>query len=346
MPEPPTLPPGQVLTRKFPVVGEKAPAPGLPSPAGWVLTIDGLVGAPCSLRLDELLARPIRERVADIHCVTGWSRLGLRLEGWPLADLLEAVRPQSTARFVRLVAHSERTHDTTLPLALAAADTWVVHRTDGAPLTAEHGGPLRTVTPSRYFYKSLKWLTRIELLAGDQLGYWERESHYHNEADPWAGDQRFVSGSVPPAKLHAFREAERFDAWHGPRGLILSADLAGWAPRTRALGQLELKNCDLRGAQLDGVDLEGANLSLSDLRGASLVGAKLRGADLEGVRFAGADLTDADLSGTALSATSFFEVANDGTRHTARIEGLRWDGASGLLEDQEAFLRGAPASQR
>ena len=60
----------------------------------------------------------------------------------------------------------------------------------GQPLSREHGFPLRTVTPSRYFYKSLKWVVRIELLAEDRLGWWERESAYHNVGDPWRGDQR------------------------------------------------------------------------------------------------------------------------------------------------------------
>jgi DMSO/TMAO reductase YedYZ molybdopterin-dependent catalytic subunit len=329
------LPPGQTATRKFPVVGEQEPAPEALDLDRWRLTVEGLVERPLSLTYGEILALPQSELVADIHCVTSWSHFGMRLQGVPLAVVLDRAVPRPEARFVRFEAYSPRQHDTSLPLALALEDTWLIHSRDGEPLTPEHGWPLRTVTPSRYFYKSLKWVRRIELLAEDRLGYWERESSYHNNADPWPGDQRFVSGSLPPEKLRALREATSYVPYRGSRKVVVGADLRGWEPRTRELGDLHLKNCDLRGARLEGADLRGANLSLSDLRGADLRGADLRGADLEGADFSGADLTGADLRDTFLSATKFFEPNGE-----ARITGLGWVGGRGLLEDQEAFLSG------
>jgi DMSO/TMAO reductase YedYZ molybdopterin-dependent catalytic subunit len=109
--------------------------------------------------------------VVDLHCVTGWSRLDVAIRGVPLADLLAVAAPKPAARFVRFASASERHHDTSLPLALAARDVWLVDEIDGAPLPLEHGFPLRTICPARYFYKSLKWLRAIELLAEDRLGY-------------------------------------------------------------------------------------------------------------------------------------------------------------------------------
>ena len=335
------LPPGQTATLKFPLVGEQAPAPEALDLDRWELLVGGQVQRPLRLSYSDVLSLPQEELVADIHCVTSWSHFGMRLGGTRLALLLERARPRPEARFVRFEAYSERRHDTSLPLDLALADTWLIHSRNGEPLSAEHGFPLRTVTPSRYFYKSLKWVHRIELLAQDRLGYWERESSYHNDADPWPGDQRFVSGSLPPDKLAALREAESFLPYRGPKRVILSADLCGWTPKTRDLGDLHLRNCDLRGAHLDGANLERANLSLSDLRGASLAGANLRGADLEGANLADADLSGADLRETALSATKFFEFGEDGRRVGAKIEGMLWAGAREILEEQEAYLREA-----
>ena len=329
------LPPGQIQTAKFPVVGEKAPPPEALDLDAWRLVVDGAVDRPLELSWSSWLGLPHRERTLDIHCVTGWSRFGDTVTGLPLAELLDRVGVQAPARFVRFVAYSHRDHDTSLPLELARADTWLVHRRNGAPLEPEHGYPLRTVTPSRYFYKSLKWVRRIELLAEDRLGYWERESAYHNVADPWAGDQRFTSGSLDPRQAARFRDAGSFDRWRS-KTVLLGLDLRDWRPRDRDLSGLQLKNCDLRGADLAGCTMRGANLSLSDLRGADCRGIDARGADLEGVDFSGADLRDADLSATALSATRF--VADDG-RRGARVEGLRLDGASGLLDSQERYLR-------
>ena len=333
------LPPGQALTRKFPVVGEREPSPQAPVLERWRLDLSGLVDRPLSLAWDDYVALPRRDRVADLHCVTGWSRLDCRLHGLPLSELLAPAGISPAARFVRFLAWSERGHDTSLPLELALADTWVVDSIDGQPLAPEHGGPLRTVTPSRYFYKSLKWLRRVELLAEDRLGYWERESDYHNVGDPWAGDQRFTSGSIDPAELERFRRATDFARWRLPRRVLRGLDLRGWHPLSLALAGLQLKNCDLRDARLAGADLAGANLSLSDLRRADLRGAVLRGADLEGADFSGADLTAADLSATALSATRFAGQDDQGALLEAIVEDLRLDGATGLLEDQEAFLR-------
>lgn len=330
------LPPGQTATAKFPVVGEKEPSLQARDLERWRLRLEGLVEEPLELTYDEVLALPRAELITDIHCVTGWSRRDARFEGFPLAVLLRRARPLATARFVSFEAWSPRLHDTSLPLQLALHQTWLVYGHDGERLELEHGFPLRALTPSRYFYKSLKWVHRVELLAEDHLGFWERESSYHNVGDPWPGDQRFTTGSLRPERLDRFKKATSFAAWRGK--VLLSADLRGWHPGGPDLRDLQLKNCDLRGAEMAGVDLRGANLSLSDLRGANLRGADLRGADVEGADFSGADLRDADFRNTLLSATRFFVPPEEGLREAARVDGLRWEGASGLLEDQEAFL--------
>jgi len=331
------VPPGQALTRKYPVVGEKSPAPQALDLAAWRLAVEGLIDRPFALTYGEILSLPQRLLMADIHCVTGWTQLDMCFTGFPLADLLAArgAHVLPAAAFVRFIAWSDRLHDTSLPIERALADTWLVHTFAGRPLAPEHGYPLRTVAPSRYFYKSLKWVHRIEFLAEDRLGYWERESSYHNHADPWPGNERYTSGSHTAEEIERFRTAKSYVPYRGLKKLLLSVDLRGWAPGTRDLGNLYLKDCDLRGARLDGADLREANLTRCDLEGASLRGADLRGADLEGASFLEADLTGADLRGAALSATRF---AEDGIG--AKIDGLRWSEDAELLEDQERYLRG------
>jgi hypothetical protein len=314
----------------------------------WRLELVGRIDPPLRLTWEEFIALPQRDLVADIHCVTGWSHLGMRFTGVPLADLLadllarRGARVLPDARFVRFAAYSPRAHDTSLPLARALAETWLVHSFDGEPLTPEHGAPLRTVTPSRYFYKSLKWVHRIEFLAEDRLGYWERASSYHNRADPWPGDERYATGSHTAEEIERFRHAASYLPHRGPKKILLGVDLRGWDPVTRDLGDLYLKDCDLRGARLDGARLQGANLTRCRFAGATLAGADLRGADLEGASFAGADLSGADLRGAFLSAARFFDRGADGNVTAAEIGGLRWSEDAELLEDQEQFLRGAP----
>ncbi len=324
------VPPGQRATRRFPVTGESAPADGVPTASAWSLTVEGLVATPGRWTLPQLQQHPAARTVrVDLHCVTGWTRLATTIRGVPLAALLDATGGTTAdARFVRFESASPRRHDTSLPLAVAVADTWVAWEVDGVPLPVANGGPLRTVTPSRYFYKSLKWVARVEVLSEDRLGYWERTSSYHNNGDPWAGDERFTTGSLRPEQVRRFLERNDYAAYRGR--VLVGVDLRSWRPVTRDLQGLSLKGCDLRGVDLAEADLRGVNLSLSDLRGACLRGADLRDGDIEGADFEGADLRSADLRGCAASATNLVG---------AEVAGVRWDGVSGLLEDQEAWLR-------
>ena len=316
------LPPGQIETNRFPVVGERLPSAGIDH---WRLTISGLVAEPRTLSLDQYMALDHATIVFDIHCVTSWTRRNSVFTGVPLSDL---AIPLPQARFVSFAAYSDRGHHTSLPVGYAMAKSWVVHEFDGEPLDAEHGGPVRVVTPGRYFYKSIKWLRSIEFLAEDRLGWWEVNSSYHNNADPATGDQRFTTGSLRPEQLARFKASVDLDKYRGR--VMIGLDLRDWEPATRDLRGLSLKNCDLRGIDLSGVDLRGSNLSLSDLSGADLSGADLSGSDLEGADLSGAHLAGTDLSATALSATRF---------EGSTIDETRFDESWGLLEGQAFYLR-------
>lgn len=318
----PTLPPGQIETRRFPVVGERVPSVEV---GNWSLTIDGLVYERRHLTWDDYSSLTHRDVTFDVHCVTSWTRFGTTFTGVPLVELF---RPMPSGRFVSFTAFSTRGHHTSLPLDYASEHSWVVHAMEGAPLTPAHGGPIRVVTPGKYFYKSIKWLRRITVLEEDRLGWWETSSSYHNNADPMAGDERFVTGSLRPEQLDRFRDTASYDKYRGR--VMIGLDLREWHPASRDLRRLYLKNCDLEGVDLGSADLRESNLSLSSLRGANLVDADLSGSDLEGVDFTGADLTDADLSGCALSAARF---------EGAVVDRATFEGAWGLVESEVFYLR-------
>lgn len=315
------LPPGQIETKRFPIVGERSPSEEI---AAWSLLIDGLVNDPREISHADYMALDHRVVTFDIHCVTSWTRFNSQFTGVPLRDLVE---PRPQAEYASFGSYSDRGHHTSLPVSYAIENSWVVHRFDDEPLASEHGGPIRVVTPGKYFYKSVKWLKSIEFLAQDRLGWWETNSSYHNHADPATGEERFTTGSLRPDQLTRFREAASYDKYRGR--VMLGLDLTSWEPASLDLRRLYLKNCDLSGVDLAGGDLRESNLSLSRLAGARLAGVDLSGSDLEGADFSGSDLTGSDLSGTALSATRF-----DG----AEVSGARFDGAWGLVEDQASYL--------
>jgi DMSO/TMAO reductase YedYZ molybdopterin-dependent catalytic subunit len=184
--DPTRLPPGQYLTEKWPVLHAGAvPHTDL---ATWDFKVFGEVEEPVTLSYEELKALPQTEITTDIHCVTRWSRFDTSFRGVHWGELAKLVRPKPNARFV--VAHAEQGFTSNLPLeALTADNALVAWEADGEELTPEHGWPLRLVVPSRYFWKSAKWLRGLELLSHDEPGFWERYG-YHNEADYWL-EQRY-----------------------------------------------------------------------------------------------------------------------------------------------------------
>ncbi len=177
--DPARLPPGQYLTDKWPVLhAGSVPSADL---ATWDFRVTGEVEQPLTLSWGEFRALPSREITVDIHCVTRWSRFDTRFRGVHWSELAALARPTSEARFV--VAQAEQGYTANVPLeALEDADALVAYEADGEPLTPEHGYPLRLVIPSRYFWKSAKWLRGLELRPDDQPGFWERYG-YHNDAD-------------------------------------------------------------------------------------------------------------------------------------------------------------------
>jgi len=184
--DPARLPPGQYLTEKWPVLhAGTVPQTEL---ASWDFKVFGEVDEPITLAYDELQALPQTEITVDIHCVTRWSRFDTSFKGVRWRELAQLVRPRPAARFV--VAHAEQGFTSNVPLeALEDDNALIAWEADGAPLEPEHGWPLRLVVPSRYFWKSAKWLRGLELLAADQPGFWERYG-YHNDAD-YRKEQRY-----------------------------------------------------------------------------------------------------------------------------------------------------------
>ncbi len=178
------LPPGQYLTHDFPVLSA-GPTPHTPL-TSWTLRLDGLVASPQLWSWDEFLALPQETLTTDIHCVTKWSKFDTVWKGVSLDTLLVDRAP--SAGF--LIAHCDGGYTTNLPLAdVTGGKAWIVHTFGDEPLHPEHGGPARLLVPHLYFWKSAKWVRRLELIEHDRRGFWE-DLGYHDRGDPWL-EQRY-----------------------------------------------------------------------------------------------------------------------------------------------------------
>ncbi len=175
------LPPGQKEVRNWPVL-DLGVQPDVKA-ENWRLRATGLVETPHVWTLPEFMALPQQEFVSDIHCVTAWSRYDNRWSGVSAAAFLDLVRPKPEVRHVIFHAYDGYTTNVRLDV-FALPDVLLAHSWEGQPLAREHGGPVRVVIPQFYFWKSTKWVTRIEFSATDRPGFWEVRG-YHNEGDPW-----------------------------------------------------------------------------------------------------------------------------------------------------------------
>ena len=338
----PALPPNQQVTSngKWPVVGEKAPRL---SDEPWTVQVAGLVAAQRQFTLDELRAFGEEDFVVDIHCVTRWSRPASRFRGVRLAKILDVCRPLEDARFVSFVARSDRQHSTSLELDdVLGLDAIIAFEHGDDPLDEIHGGPVRMVVPGRYFYKSIKWLERIELMAVDRLGFWEAEAGYHNDADPWL-EQRYAVANFDGRAVAELFQSRDFS---GKDLRSLRADrqeFAGLDARGAALRDASFCGANLEGACFDGANLSNARFVEANLRNASFGTLDGEPADLEGADLRGADLRGARLSGVSLFGATFAapdaSVAGAIIDATTEIDAVALESLDSTLEQLDYVRR-------
>ena len=175
------IPPGQYLTRDFPVLSA-GPTPRIEL-ADWSFTIDGRVNEPLTWTWDEFQALPRQDWTVDISCVTKWTKLDTRWTGVSLDTLMEHAELDPKAQFV--TAYSDGGYTTNMPLPdILNGRAFVAYQYDGQPVPPEHGGPVRLMVPNLYLWKSPKWVRGLRLTERDKSGFWESRG-YNNHGDPF-----------------------------------------------------------------------------------------------------------------------------------------------------------------
>jgi DMSO/TMAO reductase YedYZ molybdopterin-dependent catalytic subunit len=148
------------------------------------LSVSGLVARPGRHTLAELQAMPQTQLVRDFQCVTGWRVPDVPWAGVRLGHLLDLAGPAPEATAVRLTSF-DGTYTESLTIEQARRDDVLValRMLDG-PVSHDHGGPVRLYVAPMYGYKSLKWLSGIELTRTVAPGYWEDRGY---SVDGWVG---------------------------------------------------------------------------------------------------------------------------------------------------------------
>ncbi len=152
----------------------------------WTISVEGLVERPMQISIDELLQQyPLEERIYRMRCVEGWSMV-IPWAGFPVYKLLKDVKVKDTARFVRFA--TQYNHDLfpnqgsfgfawpyTEGLRLDEANhdlTILAVGLYNKVLPAQDGAPIRLVVPWKYGFKSVKSISKIELVEEQPQTFW------------------------------------------------------------------------------------------------------------------------------------------------------------------------------
>jgi len=146
------------------------------------LEITGLVTNPKTYTYDEVVnSYQNYEKVVTLDCVEGWS-VTILWKGILARDLLAETGLSPNAKVV--IFHAYDGYTTSLPVDyIVNNDILIAYEMNGVALPPERGFPLQLVAESKWGYKWIKWITKIELSDDvDYEGYWERRG-YSNSAD-------------------------------------------------------------------------------------------------------------------------------------------------------------------
>lgn len=196
--------------------------------APWVVAVDGLVDAPSTLELDELLPLAAPRGVHLMEC-SGNGRGGsfglmsaAAWDGIAMIDLLARItsRPEATRVLVNgFDGHSVPSangHSTPgaswifTPAQLERA--FLATAMNGAPLPPDHGAPLRLLVPGWYGCTCIKWVDRITLVDDDAPAtaqMMEFASRTHQDGVPTrAADYRpaIIEQAAMPVRVERWRE--------------------------------------------------------------------------------------------------------------------------------------------
>lgn len=181
--------------------------PGELKRESWQIEVTGLCQMPQSLSWQQLKKFPKTIVDARLTSVTRWSVRG-NWGGVQLADILEAVKADSTVKYLRFWSVG-KIYDTSMPISVAKQEkSLLAYEFNGQYLQEDYGGPVRVFCPYLWGYKSAKSVVKIELLNHYIPGFWEKRG-YSDSGKIEAGVMRDINNggkirTIPAGEVKEF----------------------------------------------------------------------------------------------------------------------------------------------
>jgi DMSO/TMAO reductase YedYZ molybdopterin-dependent catalytic subunit len=176
----------------------------------WRLEVTGMVETSQSFSYDDLTAMSATTQETTLRCISDQPGGGLMSNaawtGVPLKSLIEAAKPQPGV--MEVVLYGADNYSDTFAFEKAMNPTTLVaFGMNGRPLPANHGYPVRVIVPGLYGEKNVKWVTRVELVAVDAKGFYEKQGWGPNFVVPTSSrfDQPDDKGKIQLAMAAGVR---------------------------------------------------------------------------------------------------------------------------------------------
>ncbi len=144
-------------------------------PSKWSLEVGGLVARPGRYSIEQIKALPKRVQNTKHVCVEGWS-MNPKWGGARIVDFLTLVGARPQGKYVYVA--SADGYYTSYDIASARhTQSLLCYEAYNAPLSLDHGAPLRVVMPTKLGYKSAKWITTFWVTDQKPSGYWEDDGY-------------------------------------------------------------------------------------------------------------------------------------------------------------------------
>jgi DMSO/TMAO reductase YedYZ molybdopterin-dependent catalytic subunit len=142
----------------------------------YELEITGLVEEPVKLTYDEVIDHQKYKKVVKLNCVEGWS-VNILWEGMLLKDILEKTKPLPEVNTIIFYAYDG--YSTSFPIEYVMDnDIMIAYKMNNVTMPPERGFPFQLVAESKWGYKWIKWITKIELSDDKNYeGYWEQRGY-------------------------------------------------------------------------------------------------------------------------------------------------------------------------
>jgi DMSO/TMAO reductase YedYZ molybdopterin-dependent catalytic subunit len=142
------------------------------------LEVFGHVERSTTYAFEDLQGFASVDQLTTLMCISNHVSAGLisnaEWRGVRMKDVLEAAGVKDGA--VEVLLHAADGYSDTFAIEKALdPETLLAFEMNGAPLPHIHGYPVRVIVPGLYGEKNVKWVTGIEVVTHDAMGFYEQQ---------------------------------------------------------------------------------------------------------------------------------------------------------------------------